>query len=83
MKSRAEYFHERDTLTPCEEWTVVAGLLMRLNAINYSVTMKGEDLNKSVSMQSFTDSVQQFLNSAQYMYIKPCIIFSCGKVAYT
>ena len=54
-----------------EEGTVVAGLLMGLNAIDYSVTMKGEDLNKSVSMQSFTDSVQQFPNSTQYMYIDP------------
>jgi len=53
---------------------VVAGLLMRLNAINYSVTMKGEDFNKSISTQSFTDSVQQFPNSTQYMYIESCII---------
>ena len=68
---------------PCEEWTVVAGLLMKLNAINYKVTMKGEDFNKSVSTQSFTDNVQQFPSSTQYMYIKPCIIFSCSKVAYT
>jgi len=74
VKSRAEYFHERDTFTLCEEWTVVAGLLMTLNAINYSVTVKGEDFNKSVSMQSFTDGVQQFPNSTQYMYIEPCII---------
>ena len=36
-------------MTPGEEWMVVAGLLMKLNAINYSVTMKGEDFN---SMQS-------------------------------
>ena len=51
------FFCDGDTLTPCEEWTVVAGLLMRLNAINYNFMMKGEDFNKSVSTKSFTDSV--------------------------
>ena len=59
--------YESDALMLREEGTVVAGLLMRLNTINYSVMMKGEDLNKSVSMQSFTDSVQQF---TEYCYVR-------------
>jgi len=53
---------------PCEEGTVVAGLLMGLNAIDYNVMMKGEDFDKSVSMWSFIDSIQQ------YMYLELCTI---------
>ena len=49
----------------CEEGTVVAGLLMGLNAIDYNVMMKGEDYDKSVSIQSFTDSVR---SSWQYVH---------------
>ena len=53
----------------CEEWTVVAGLLMGVIVKNSScVTMKGEDFHKSVSMHSFTDIVQQFLNQTQHVY---------------
>ena len=52
----------------CEEGTVVAGLLMGLNAIDYNVMMKGEDFDKSVSMWSYTDSMQQ------YMYLELCMI---------
>ena len=33
----------------CEEGSVIAGLLMGLNAIDYNVMMKGEDFDKSVS----------------------------------
>ena len=40
--------------------TIVAGLLMKFIAINYSVAMRGEDFNKSVNMLSFTDRVQQY-----------------------
>ena len=35
-----------------EEGTVVAGLLMGLNAVDCYIVMKGEDLDKSVNMQS-------------------------------
>ena len=49
----------------CEEGTVVAGLLMGLNAIDYNVMMKGEDFDKSVSMWSYTDSIQQFPDNIQ------------------
>ena len=52
----------------CEEGTVVAGLLMGLNAIDYNVMMKGEDFDKSVSMWSFTDGVHSFL----IMYSSTC-----------
>ena len=45
----------------CEEGTVVAGLLMGLNAIDYNVVMKEEDFDKSVSMWSFTDILHSFL----------------------
>ena len=42
-------WYERDAVMMCEEGSVIAGLLMGLNAIDYNVMMKGEDFDKSVS----------------------------------
>jgi len=62
-KSGAEYIviqsvtGVRDVLMLSEEGMVVAALLMALNAIDYNVMMKREDFDKSMSMQSFVDSV--------------------------
>ena len=66
--SRSDWY-ENDALMLCEEGTVVAGLLMGLNAIDNNVMMKGEDFDKSVSMWSFTDSVHSFL----IVYSSTCI----------
>ena len=42
-------WYESDAVMMCEEGSVIAGLLMGLNAIDYNVMMKGEDFDKSVS----------------------------------
>ena len=42
-------WYEGDAVMMCEEGSVIAGLLMGLNAIDYNVMMKGEDFDKSVS----------------------------------
>ena len=42
-------WYEDDAVMMCEEGSVIAGLLMGLNAIDYNVMMKGEDFDKSVS----------------------------------
>ena len=46
-------WYDPDAVMLSEESTIIAGMLMGLNAIDYNVLMKGEDFDKSVGVLDF------------------------------
>ena len=42
-------WYESDSVMLCDEGQVMTGLLMGLNAIDYNMTISGEECDKSVS----------------------------------